>query len=1064
MAEAECYQHYQVLKREDGSLWELGRGAMGITYKAFDTNLRCPVALKVINNAYLESEVARHRFLREARAAAALRHQNVASVFHLGTDHDSYFYAMEFIDGETVDACMKRRGRLDPAEALGVTLQVSRALAAAAKQQLVHRDLKPANLMLVDEDGDRIVKVIDFGLAKSAKREGEDSGTLTHGGGFVGTPHFASPEQLEERDIDIRSDIYSLGATLYYMLSGRPPFSGSVAQIMSQHLYKPIPLEPLQGLPPCVTTLIQRMMDKDREKRFQTPLELRQAILSCLEQIRVPLPNNKRDGASSEEPPETLATLDLGSSIQPPLIPGSTIARNYRLTKDLGDEPQGQKFLARDLRQNREVTLLVFSREFLSDVKRYTALEQAIDQLRNAPHPALRQVYSLESVDHSSFLVEEHIVGPNLLDILRTRSVLSAQEVVRVLGLLAPVADHAQINGQQYVDFTLSGIQLTYPGLTEESVNSELMLRPLTSWDPLIAKVAAIDFSLSPPDTSTWAGSATLVQSPAGGGPRGSYVRLISLLGYELLGGPRPTVETTGRYTPVAALSEEGNSVLRRGFVDQFSSVTEMVAQLGRSVVTKDTPILQPSGTRASAASLPPPVPPCVLPKISSGAPTVPPFVPPSAAATPKKASSLGLIFVLALVVALVAVAVFGGYRVYQFFVQQSGPLTRLVPTPTPVPTPIKQVSPAPPVVPEATPVPSAIPSPTPEVSASPIATPEVSPRGAQTPESTASPIATPEVSATPLPTPVPTPSPTAPAQDQAYAQTLDHAQDQVRSGAWKDGFKTYASLLDTYPSKEEPRQRLENLLGEARSDATRLNQATFSELEPGLERAAKAGVVQAMMVLGEYSRESNPEKALEWYQLAADKGNVQAMDQAGLLFATHKNPEDERKAVDYFTKAADGGDRTGKYLAGECYYFGKGVAPDQTKALSFLREAAALREPRAMDLLGTHFRHQKQYEQARHYYEEAAANGYALSLSNLGVLYMNGEGVTRNPEAAANLFRQGAEKGDSVGMLFYANCLAQGIGVQRDARAATDWYRKAAKAGNARAIDWCRQNGVSFQ
>src|SRR5947207_631316 len=148
MAEAERYQHYQVLRREDSSLWELGRGAMGITYKAYDTNLRCPVALKVINNAYLTDDLARQRFLREARAAAALRHQNVASVFHLGTDHESYFYAMEFIDGETVDAYMKRNGALGPLQALDITLQVSRALGAAVKQQVVHRDLKPANLML----------------------------------------------------------------------------------------------------------------------------------------------------------------------------------------------------------------------------------------------------------------------------------------------------------------------------------------------------------------------------------------------------------------------------------------------------------------------------------------------------------------------------------------------------------------------------------------------------------------------------------------------------------------------------------------------------------------------------------------------------------------------------------------------------------------------------------------------------------------------------------------------------------------------------------------------------
>src|ERR1700693_112533 len=339
MADAERYQHYEVLRNEDGTLWELGRGAMGITYKAFDTNLRSLVALKVINNAYLSSDVARQRFLREARAAAALRHQNVASVFHLGTDNECYFYAMEFVDGETVDGYMKRNGALSPVEALGITLQVSRALAAAAKQQLVHRDLKPANLMLVDEEGERVVKVIDFGLAKSIKREGEDSGTLTVGGGFVGTPHFASPEQLEERDIDSRSDIYSLGATLYYMISGRPPYSGSVAQIMSQHLYKPLPLDPLQGSPSCVVQLVRRMMEKDRANRPQTPAELRREIVHCLEAIQANATASSRSPVALQrvaEQPETLATASFSTQRPAPVGGPIILARRYPVGRDLG--------------------------------------------------------------------------------------------------------------------------------------------------------------------------------------------------------------------------------------------------------------------------------------------------------------------------------------------------------------------------------------------------------------------------------------------------------------------------------------------------------------------------------------------------------------------------------------------------------------------------------------------------------------------------------------------------------------------------------------------------------
>src|ERR1700741_1060756 len=112
MPEGERYQQYEVLRRADGRPWELGRGEMGITYKAFDTNLRCTVALKVINSVYLKSDIARQRFLREAQAAAAIRHPNVASVFNLGTDQDNYFYVMEFIDGETVEAWVERKGRL----------------------------------------------------------------------------------------------------------------------------------------------------------------------------------------------------------------------------------------------------------------------------------------------------------------------------------------------------------------------------------------------------------------------------------------------------------------------------------------------------------------------------------------------------------------------------------------------------------------------------------------------------------------------------------------------------------------------------------------------------------------------------------------------------------------------------------------------------------------------------------------------------------------------------------------------------------------------------------------
>src|SRR5215467_9372110 len=151
---ARRFEHYELVTGEDGNPVELGRGAMGVTYKAFDINLRCPVTLKVINERYLEDDSARLRFLREARAAASVRHPNVASVFHLGETGGNYFYAMEFVEGETLEKLIKRAGRFEIELALEIASQVAAGLAAVHEQNLVHRDIKPTNMMVrLKEEG-----------------------------------------------------------------------------------------------------------------------------------------------------------------------------------------------------------------------------------------------------------------------------------------------------------------------------------------------------------------------------------------------------------------------------------------------------------------------------------------------------------------------------------------------------------------------------------------------------------------------------------------------------------------------------------------------------------------------------------------------------------------------------------------------------------------------------------------------------------------------------------------------------------------------------------------------
>src|SRR5262245_11059868 len=261
---------YEIDRREDGSLYELGRGAMGVTYRATDTSLQRKVALKIIKTDIAErSADARERFMREARAAAALRHENIATVYQFGMrlETSQYFYAMELIQGETLEDRVRRAGPLDAHSTIEIAQQVTSALAAAEKHGLVHRDLKPANLMLVSPDGETrnnkklLVKIIDFGLAK-AFHTATDAKSLTHDK-FVGTPAFASPEQFEHSSLDVRSDIYSLGETLWFALTGKTPFAGhSVEEIHRAQQSNPLPIEQLKAahIPHRLRSLLVSML------------------------------------------------------------------------------------------------------------------------------------------------------------------------------------------------------------------------------------------------------------------------------------------------------------------------------------------------------------------------------------------------------------------------------------------------------------------------------------------------------------------------------------------------------------------------------------------------------------------------------------------------------------------------------------------------------------------------------------------------------------------------------------------------------------------------------------
>jgi serine/threonine protein kinase len=260
-------------------LQELREGGMGRVFRARHLTLQRDVALKVLVDRYADDESYRLRFLTEARAVARLNHRNIVQIYDFGQVEAIFFLAMELVPGLSVGDRIKLNGRFTEREAIAVVRQACSALSVAHAAGIVHRDVKPDNLILSD---DGVVKLVDLGLAKSLS----DDQHLTQTGVVSGTPHYISPEQIAGlKDIDGRSDIYSLGATLFHMVTGRTPFEGSSPMVVvAKHLHEE-PEDPrtlVPGLGPGICAVIRKMMARDRNQRY-SDMKVVDEVLSLLE-------------------------------------------------------------------------------------------------------------------------------------------------------------------------------------------------------------------------------------------------------------------------------------------------------------------------------------------------------------------------------------------------------------------------------------------------------------------------------------------------------------------------------------------------------------------------------------------------------------------------------------------------------------------------------------------------------------------------------------------------------------------------------------------------------------
>jgi serine/threonine protein kinase len=258
----------------------LGRGGVSQVFKAWHTEQNCQVALKVIHPELLSNAEAVGRFQREVRAVTRLSHPNIVKAFSdqsLGVVH---FFAMEFVQGNDLNKLVQLSGQIPVAPACDYIRQAALGLQHAHEVGLVHRDIKPANLVLIS--GSSVVKILDLGLARLRSSDGRPD-VVTMEGALIGTPDYISPEQAKDpRNVDIRSDIYSLGCSLYYLLAGQPPFAGGslMDKLFRHRMKEPPALSTLRNdVPAGVAAVVQKMMAKQLAERFATPAEVAAALV-----------------------------------------------------------------------------------------------------------------------------------------------------------------------------------------------------------------------------------------------------------------------------------------------------------------------------------------------------------------------------------------------------------------------------------------------------------------------------------------------------------------------------------------------------------------------------------------------------------------------------------------------------------------------------------------------------------------------------------------------------------------------------------------------------------------
>ncbi len=573
MAERLIYGKYQVMQDAQGKPARLGAGAFGVTYLAQHIHLHKVVALKVFNSQLLRDDKLRQRFYKEAREQAGLRHNHIATIEYLDEEKGVPYYAVEFCDGGDLRKLIELNGGpLEIGLAFLIIRQATEALAYAHSRGLIHRDIKPSNIMMSVRDGPYPqVKVIDFGLVQNIQQELEGSRAfLTQNGQSLYTPEYASPEQVQEEKLDERTDIFSLGMTLWFLLLGRMPCQGNLGMLLGERTNFSRNYADL--LPPHINgearRILSRMLEKELPKRYRYASEVLEDIDNLLDQLHV-----AEDDLNSLRGLFPAARTGASHSWD---RSGESWTNHFRPARsDIKLTPGALLEVTAAGGKRVQLELL---RAGLSDPA-VTQLRKLADHLSTKAHPYLQRLLQVVKFREGIVAVWEMADGDGLLDAVRSAKSTGLAQVADFLGKAAAALDYAREAKVPSVALNAAEVILTAadrlpsPGLPLITRGWEALnpcLRPLLAPAQVPSTGDASGMTMAPGA----AGGGMMTMATGGGlGVTQGFTSGFCGLIYLILSGRQPTMASY--FSPkamvrISTLSEGGNNFLSLGLAGQF--------------------------------------------------------------------------------------------------------------------------------------------------------------------------------------------------------------------------------------------------------------------------------------------------------------------------------------------------------------------------------------------------------------------------------------------------------------------------------------------------------------